>query len=136
MEPTIIIINKYDIRRGAARRAGNQHRPATRACVGPAGRVAGQCQEASGCREDGPRPRPPEDSCQAHLEADPASGAAHQGESPPAGGAARSNFEEATAETCPNKLEDWKQQLSQLEEKVEQVRVEIELRADQALPSI
>ena len=50
--------------------------------------------------------------------------------------AARRSFEQATPETSQLKLEDWKQQLSQLEEKVEQVRVEVALRADQALPSI
>ena len=50
--------------------------------------------------------------------------------------AARRSFEEATAETSTLKLEDWKQELSLLEEKVEQVRVQVALRADQALPSI
>ena len=50
--------------------------------------------------------------------------------------AARRSFEQATADTSPLKLEDWKQELSRLEEKVEQVRVEVSLRADQALPSI
>ena len=50
--------------------------------------------------------------------------------------AARRSFEQATAETSPLKLEDWKQQLSRLEDKVKQVRVEVSLRADQALPSI
>ena len=41
--------------------------------------------------------------------------------------AARKSFKEATAENIPYNLEDWKQQLSLLEEKVEQVRVEVAL---------
>ena len=44
--------------------------------------------------------------------------------------AARRSFEQATAETSPLKLEDWKHELSQLEEKVEQVRVEVALRTN------
>ena len=48
----------------------------------------------------------------------------------------RRSFKEATAETSPHKLEGWKQELRLLEEKVEQVRVEVTIRADQALPSI
>ena len=50
--------------------------------------------------------------------------------------AARRSFEQATAETSPLKLEDWKQQLSLLEEKVEQVREEMALlRLEQPLSS-
>ena len=50
--------------------------------------------------------------------------------------AARTRFEEASAETRPLKLEDWTHELSLLDEEVVVVRVGVELQLSTALPSI
>ena len=50
--------------------------------------------------------------------------------------AARRSYKEATAETSQHKLENWKQELSRLEGKLKQVRVEMALQLKQTFPSI